>query len=602
MIRHALRAVIPVLALTIICALPAQADYAAGKRAWDAGRPAEALKEWRAAANAGDRRAMLALGRLFMRGVGAPQNFILAHMWFNLAAGRGEMEAAKKRDALAEKMTPQQIASAQERAHSWRSGGDDRKQATSSPPPRAIREAQELLAALGYKPSPVDGRWNERTAKAYGRFLRDAGLPPGDTLTPSGLRAMRAAAKRQGAKTGARASSRSKVRPDALHRAVLAGNIDGFKAALAAGADVNARDARSWTALMHAANKGYALMVESLIEAKAEVDARAADGATALFMAAAHGHSAVIKLLTKAGADPTIEGPRGRTVEGLTAARVARKKYGGARGLHKALRANEGPAVIKALLDLGADIDARDEIPHEVFTGFLYFYTPLHIAARYNKHPEVIALLLERGANLNDVIPYRSYRYKAVYDPTNKNALHIAATYNENPAVIKILLERGIDVDVRGTELRHTPLMYSAGFNKNLAVSRLLLNRGADVNARNKRGHTPLHRAARWNKIPAASKLLLDRGTDVNARSKDGDTPLHIAARWNKNSAVVKLLLDRGADVKARNDKGEIPLDWAAKHNNDPAIIKMLQDRGAYQAESRSDTSGDPDTPSDNEN
>ncbi len=598
MTRHTLRVLMLALALMLICALPAQADYAVGKRAWDAGKPAEALKEWRAAANEGDRRAMLALGRLFMRGVGAPQDYVVAHMWFNLAAGRGEMEAAKERDALAAKMTPQQVASAQERARSWRPGGGEIKKASSPPPPRAIREAKELLAALGYEPGPVDGRWNERTAKAYGRFLRDAGLPPVDTLTPSGLRAMRAAAKGRRAGTSARVPSRPKVRPDVLQRAVLAGDVNALKAALEAGADVNARDARGWTALMHAANKGYAPMVESLIEAKAEVDARAADGATALFMAAAHGHSAVVDLLTKAGADPSIKGPKGRTAEGLTAARVARKKYGGARGLHKALRANEGPAVIKALLDLGADIDARDEIPHEVHPSDMELYKPLHIAARYNKYPEVIALLLERGANLNDVI---SYRYKQKFESTYKNALHIASGTNENPAVAMELIRRGANVNEKGY-LGRLPIHYAVARNKNPEVVELLLDKGADVHARTRFGSTPLHIAAGLNRNPAVVELLLDRGADVNAHNKWGWVPLHSAAKWNKNSAVVKLLLDRGADVKARNDDGETPLDWAAKHNNDPAIIKMLQDRGANQAESRPETSGDPDTPSGDDN
>ncbi len=355
MIRHALRVVIPALAFMLICALPAQANYAAGKRAWDAGRPAEALREWRAAANSGDRRAMLALGRLFMRGVGAPQDYVVAHMWFNLAAGRGEMEAVKERDALAAKMTPQQVASAQERARSWRPGGEKRKSASASPPPRAIREAKELLAALGYKPGTLDGRWNERTAKAYAGFLRDAGLPPGDTLTPSGLRAMRAAAKGRRAGNSARVPSRPKVRPDALHRAVLAGNVDGLKAALAAGADVNARDARGWTALMHAANKGYASMVESLIEAKAKVDERAADGATALFMAAVHGYSEVIELLMKGRADPSIKGPKGKS-----SMDVARRRYGTA---EVARGKGEGPGVLALLAGkTWAQVEAAEDL------------------------------------------------------------------------------------------------------------------------------------------------------------------------------------------------------------------------------------------------
>ena len=113
-----------VFAAMLACAAPALADYEAGQRAWDAGDAATALAEWRAAATAEDRRAMLALGRLYLQGVGALQDYVEAHTWFNLAASRGSMEAAAERDALAAKMTPAQVAAAQARAAAWRPDGE----------------------------------------------------------------------------------------------------------------------------------------------------------------------------------------------------------------------------------------------------------------------------------------------------------------------------------------------------------------------------------------------------------------------------------------------------------------------------------------------
>jgi hypothetical protein len=44
------------------------------------------------------------------------ENYVLAHMWFNLAAANGDIPATKKRDLIATKMTPQQIAEAQKLA------------------------------------------------------------------------------------------------------------------------------------------------------------------------------------------------------------------------------------------------------------------------------------------------------------------------------------------------------------------------------------------------------------------------------------------------------------------------------------------------------
>ena len=342
MIRNAIR--MSMLAAAFTFALPGWADYETGQRAWDAGHPDEALTQWRAAADAGDRRAMLALGQRYLQGLGVLQDYVEAHMWFNLAASRGEVAALGKRDAVAAKMTPAQIAAAQQRAAAWRLGASAGGSAPASaapsagvsaseedsPPPRAIREAQTLLAALGYRPGPADGVWGRRTAGAYRAFLRDAGLPAAKALTPDALRAMRAVARRGDAvpdtldETAAAADSvqassaesaprPTPVRPEALHRAARAGDIDGLRAAIAAGVDVNARDGRGWTALMHVVNKGYTLLVPLLLEAEAEADVRAPDGATALFMAAVHGHAEIFAQLMQAGADASIPGPQGRT-------------------------------------------------------------------------------------------------------------------------------------------------------------------------------------------------------------------------------------------------------------------------------------------------
>ena len=98
------------------------ADYESGQRAWESGRPAEALVELQAAADAGDRRAMLALGRLYLQGIGVLQNYVEAHKWFNLAASRGEMDAVAERDALTQKMTAEERAEAQKLALAWQPG------------------------------------------------------------------------------------------------------------------------------------------------------------------------------------------------------------------------------------------------------------------------------------------------------------------------------------------------------------------------------------------------------------------------------------------------------------------------------------------------
>lgn len=79
----------------------------------------EALKWNRLAADRGDRDAQARLASSYYEGKGVHQNYVSAHKWWNLAASRGNREAAKNRDKVAQQMTPEQIAEAQELATEW---------------------------------------------------------------------------------------------------------------------------------------------------------------------------------------------------------------------------------------------------------------------------------------------------------------------------------------------------------------------------------------------------------------------------------------------------------------------------------------------------
>jgi TPR repeat protein len=67
-----------------------------------------------------------ALGLTYANGEGVPQDYVLAHMWFNLAEARSnhpmmEKIAGELRDETAKRMTPAQIAEAQKLAREWQS-------------------------------------------------------------------------------------------------------------------------------------------------------------------------------------------------------------------------------------------------------------------------------------------------------------------------------------------------------------------------------------------------------------------------------------------------------------------------------------------------
>ncbi len=145
--------------LFILCLLvwPAlvYADFQAGQDAYDQGDYETALKEWQPLAEQGDARAQYKLailydkgqgvqqdvaqagewylkaaeqghalaqanlGVMYWMGPGVLQDYVQAHMWANLAAAQSQEQAPTLRDILAKKMTPAQIADAQELAREW---------------------------------------------------------------------------------------------------------------------------------------------------------------------------------------------------------------------------------------------------------------------------------------------------------------------------------------------------------------------------------------------------------------------------------------------------------------------------------------------------
>jgi len=83
------------------------------------------VKWLRRAAEQGFADAQNDLGYLYAYGRGVPQDYVAAHMWFNLAASRPQSGAdrdrsVKNRDVVASKMTPGEIAEAQRLAREWR--------------------------------------------------------------------------------------------------------------------------------------------------------------------------------------------------------------------------------------------------------------------------------------------------------------------------------------------------------------------------------------------------------------------------------------------------------------------------------------------------
>jgi TPR repeat protein len=134
---------------SLITLAAAAADFNTGLEAYQKKDYATAAKEWRALANKGDTRAQFNLGLLYVDGLGVPldyyqavrwfersaqqdyakaqlnlgimyrdgkgvkRDYVQAYMWFNVCAAKSETKCVTKRDDLAQKLKPKQLATAQ---------------------------------------------------------------------------------------------------------------------------------------------------------------------------------------------------------------------------------------------------------------------------------------------------------------------------------------------------------------------------------------------------------------------------------------------------------------------------------------------------------
>jgi len=73
----------------------------------------EAVGWFRMAANLGHAKAQSSLGKSYANGLGAPQNNLLAYMWFGLAAENGEEAANKEKEQVARQMSEDDLSKAQ---------------------------------------------------------------------------------------------------------------------------------------------------------------------------------------------------------------------------------------------------------------------------------------------------------------------------------------------------------------------------------------------------------------------------------------------------------------------------------------------------------
>jgi ankyrin repeat protein len=287
---------------------------------------------------------------------------------------------------------------------------------------------------------------------------------------------------------------------------------------LAAGVPHDARDAHACTPCHAAASNVNEAVLALLIAATVDVNARSVYGSTPLSRAAHNRNEQVSAMLIAAGAVPSLE------VE----------QYTGGRTLVHVAALNPNVQVLKQIIALDVDVNARDD----------FGAVPLFISARLFTAAHVEALLAG-GAALGAL------------DNVGRNVGHYAAM-NASSNVLEFVLSRGIDVDARDESCRTA--CHVAGEHSHVHNLRTLLDAGTDIDAIDTQGQSVVHVAAKSSFAANEGatldtmRCLLQRGANFRVEDAKSRLPIHRAS-----GAGAAMLFAWGANIEARDGEQQTP-------------------------------------------
>lgn len=205
--------------------------------------------------------------------------------------------------------------------------------------------------------------------------------------------------------------------------------------------------------------------------------------------------------------------------------------------------------------------------------------TPLHLAALHGQLAAAQALI-DAGADVNARNNYPPFI------PDDLNQFY--STNNHQDPVILLQLQsahRTRELNTEGVDARqlkdgYTPLDLAEFASNHNKMVQLLVAHGADVNARAASGATPLFWAVMRDQKDDV-KFLLDHGANPNTPDSYGDTILDCALHLGFQS-MVEPLVDKGADVNAQDQSLHRPLTYALQANEDSAA-SILKKHGAHE-------------------
>lgn len=318
------------------------------------------------------------------------------------------------------------------------------------------------------------------------------------------------------------------VHETAFHFCAIAGNNDVMTemithmSAADVGKALNRQSSIGWTPLLIACNRGHMELVNTLLANHGRVDVFDVEGRSALHLAAEHGYLQVCDALLTNKAFINSKARNGRTALHLAAMNgyahlvkflirdhnamidvLTLKKQ---TPLHLAAASGQ-MEVCKLLLELGANIDATDELGQK----------PIHAAAQ-NNYSEVVQLFLQQHPNL----------VMATTKDGNTCA-HIAAIQGSVKVIEELMKFDRTGVISARNKLNDSTALQLAAEGGHADVVRALVRAGASCIDENRTGLTAVHLAAEHGHTNVLEVMRSTNTLRISSK-KLGLTALHVAA------------------------------------------------------------------------
>ena len=379
------------------------------------------------------------------------------------------------------------------------------------------------------------------------------------------------------------------------------------------GANANQKDMYGDTAL-HVAALGNAPVntLSLLMSNGASLNERNKEGVTPLALAIESRHPAQVRFFAQNGADVYAEDMEGNTP--LTKAldsenadmlktlidrdNVASTDSSGNTALHIAIRRDAPIEYIRYLIDVGADVNARNKNGDSSLfitvqknrrdAGDLLLEKNADIFATNTQNNSPLRLALTQGGEVQDwLITSKTLNST---DGSGNTPLHYASEWHLNSAV-QSLIQKGAKLDAQNGN--GESVVYSAvkGGDDSPSTINVLVSNGVIIDSKDKLGrdnlgNTPLHAAVKWSGFNNA-KTLIALGVDVNAQNLSGKSALSDACRSAKKDMAV-LLIRSGADINATDATGRTVLMDAISSNNEEMVRLLLQYKANVQLQEMS--------------